>query len=373
MLVSESLKRDNNNLDLIRILVATMVLWHHSYVMSVGTGIGEPVNSFLKITDCGGLGVCIFFFISGLLVTNSLCRKRDVVGFVKARFFRLFPALFVLLLISTFVIGPICTSLSLNEYFTDKQTYFYLFNNVLFRTDYSLPGVFLNNPYQGIVNGSLWTLPLEITCYIALLGTFLVIPTHKKLATAILIAIVIVACLPNEFRLKLFERFYLVSYTPVACFAVGSLLAIHQDKINVNYKLIFGFMLLNLVFWRYSNIIAVIFPLTCSFLLLKFATEKAILKIKIPYDISYGVYIWHFVIQQIIVMYFPGIHYLTLFAVSLIITYAVSTLSFVLIERKSMSYGRMNGGGVHYPFFLDMDSDLFFDNMFCKDSLMTNA
>ena len=44
---------------------------------------------------------------------------------------------------------------------------------------YALPGAFESNPLQAI-NGSLWTLPLVIRCYIAI-GLFLVTGVLKRL------------------------------------------------------------------------------------------------------------------------------------------------------------------------------------------------
>jgi peptidoglycan/LPS O-acetylase OafA/YrhL len=53
------------------------------------------------------------------------------------------------------------------DYFSDGKLPHY-FLNVLGMIHYQLPGMFLSNPYPDVVNGSLWTVPYELECYLAL-------------------------------------------------------------------------------------------------------------------------------------------------------------------------------------------------------------
>ena len=114
MTVSEILKRENNNIDLVRLFAALLVAWVHSAALFGSEILGPPIPVHM---GAGGLGVAIFFFLSGLLVANSLLSRKKPVAFVWARFMRIYPAFFVMLLVAVFVIGPAFTTLSTGEYF----------------------------------------------------------------------------------------------------------------------------------------------------------------------------------------------------------------------------------------------------------------
>lgn len=119
---------------------------------------------FFGWNTVGGLGVSVFFFLSGFLVWSSWARDPDVYRFFLRRALRIFPGLWMLVLPTVVVLGPLLTPLPLPSYFENPQTWRYLGNAFLW-TGYTLPGVFVDNPYPATVNGSLWTLPIEFFCY----------------------------------------------------------------------------------------------------------------------------------------------------------------------------------------------------------------
>jgi len=346
MTVSDVLKRENNNLDLVRIILATMVVWSHAFQMNFGGFEQEPMFKFLKVSSPGTLAVSVFFFVSGLLVTNSLIKKKSISKFYISRFFRLFPALAILLLITVFVIGPIISTLPITEYFSNPQTWKYLFNNLYLNVNYQIPGCFQNNIWPVDVNSSLWSLPFEVGCYIFLLAVFTIISGHKKIANIVLISIIFISIIPNQMLLIFFERSYILGLQPIACFAFGAFLAINQDDIKVDFKMMLGFTLLLLIFWRFTTIIQILFPFAISILLLLFSTDKFVLKLKPKYDISYGLYIWNALIIQLIVYYFGNMNVYILFLIAFIITSIVSLGSFILIEKGSINMGYSLGAKV---------------------------
>lgn len=87
--------------------------------------------------------------------------------FLMLRLLRLMPALLVVTLASVFLLGPVLGRQPLTEYFARHQTWAY-FGNLLGRAQFSLPGIFERNPRSGVVNGALWTIPLEMACYLAM-------------------------------------------------------------------------------------------------------------------------------------------------------------------------------------------------------------
>ena len=76
-------------------------------------------------------------------------------------------------LVTAFVLGPVVTSVRLGTYASSWETWAYPWRLVLMVPfGAQLPGVFDDNLYAGAVNGSLWSLPLEVLAYaaVAVLG-----------------------------------------------------------------------------------------------------------------------------------------------------------------------------------------------------------
>ena len=78
MLLSNVLKKENNNLDIFRVVAAVMVIYGHAYALLPIDGQKDIVGRLLVFDYSGSLAVKIFFFLSGLVVTNSLIEKKDV-------------------------------------------------------------------------------------------------------------------------------------------------------------------------------------------------------------------------------------------------------------------------------------------------------
>ena len=155
-----------NNFDFLRIVAALMVLFGHSYVLS-GRGGFEPLVLHTGLDGFGGLGVSIFFVISGFLVTASYDRLPDARAYFAGRLLRILPGLAAALALTALVLGPLLTDLPAAVYYGDPATWLYVTRNLLlYPVTYELPGVFTANPYPDAVNGSLWTLRLEFTCYL---------------------------------------------------------------------------------------------------------------------------------------------------------------------------------------------------------------
>lgn len=134
----------HNNFDFIRFVAASFVLISHSYPL-LGRS-DEPFKAFVGYETGGEIAVAIFFVISGYLVTGSFLRSRSIGDYIRKRSLRLLPALFIVVVLSAFVLGPILSTLSLRDYVLHPQTWYYLRNCVLY-TGYHLPGVFAENPY----------------------------------------------------------------------------------------------------------------------------------------------------------------------------------------------------------------------------------
>ena len=143
-----------NNLDLIRFIAAAMVIFAHSFPLTLGEGCAGPLTRFSHgQMSFGNLAVCIFFLFSGFLITKSVLHRTTAKAFFSARIVRLFPPLIAVVLVCTFVLGPAMTELPAGEYFASAQTWKYL-GNICLLLIHELPGVFTHNPYDASVNGA---------------------------------------------------------------------------------------------------------------------------------------------------------------------------------------------------------------------------
>ena len=167
--LSMSLNRDDNRFDILRLLAAWLVLFSHCFPLG-GRSRDEPLLAALGIDTLGGVGVAIFFVLSGYLVTLSLERSPDLLDFTRRRMLRIYPGLTAICLLSVLVLGPLMTTLPQTVYWHHNLTWHYLENASAWFVQYPLPGVFAHNPLPHAINGSLWSLPYEITCYLVLAG-----------------------------------------------------------------------------------------------------------------------------------------------------------------------------------------------------------
>ena len=152
--LSDILLRNGNNFDILRLIAAAAVIIGHAYAIAPQPPLQDFVASVVHFEYSGSLAVKFFFFLSGLLVTDSLIRRPEPLQFLVRRACRIFPALLVCLLVAIFIVGPIFTKLSLFDYFTQKDTWSYLMKNIsLIDLQWKLPGVFSDNKYG--LNGSL--------------------------------------------------------------------------------------------------------------------------------------------------------------------------------------------------------------------------
>ena len=159
----------SNNFDGLRMLAAVGVVLSHAYPVTQGSNANEI---FMRLsggqTTLGEVCVIVFFVISGFLIAQSFARSGSLTDYLTNRIVRIVPGLVVVTMITAFVVGPLLTSQTSNNYWTQPATYRYLGNILIYPSAQKLPGVFDSNVYQSISNASLWTLCYEFSCYTGL-------------------------------------------------------------------------------------------------------------------------------------------------------------------------------------------------------------
>ena len=149
------------NFAAVRLFAASMVVLGHSFVL---TGAAPPT---LLGTPIHVLAVRIFFVVSGYLVCGSWARDPSLPRFLLRRALRIMPALIAVVLLCVGGLGPVMTTLPLAEYARHPLTADYLWNLGL-APRFALPGVFDDGRAFTAVNGSLWSLPVEVAMYVLL-------------------------------------------------------------------------------------------------------------------------------------------------------------------------------------------------------------
>ena len=344
--VAQALARRSNNFDLLRLMAALTVIYGHSFALAPAPGFDDSLY-VLTGHHSAALAVKFFFFLSGLLVTDSLLTRQSALQFFVARFFRIWPALAFVLLASVFVIGPIATSLDLATYFTNSQTFLYFKHQILMQTwgtqslgYYNLPGVFEENYYKYNVNASLWSLVAEVFAYLILAALFLVGLLEKRLASILIILIILDSILPTRIIFTALpignEDF---SYLPF-CFASGAFFALYKIQITIDASLPLGFALLAYLFKDNLGGTHTFF-LTSFTLALYLATRRwTVQNIRLPFDVSYGTFLWGFPIQQLLSKFLPNLTGGAHVIVASVLAILAGTISWLLVEKRFIAIGK---------------------------------
>lgn len=308
MRLSEKTNGISTNINILRCIAAVLVIFCHSFY--VASGQEDPLAIFCnKQVNFGGVAVAIFFFLSGFYVTKSLLKKNDVKEYLAKRCVRIFPQLWTVVFMAVLILGPVFTSRTLRDYFSDQETYLYLLNGFLVPI-HNLPGVFENNIYGMAVNGALWTLSVEFIAYIGLAATLILskyIFGNVKLQKALHVICVCVLFVSfSLFDVFLNNDFLLTVVRPLILFFIGALYYDYSDKIKLNIPIALTMFLLLVVsckteFLNYAMMVClpyIIVTFSLGIRQVKFNGKILV--------ISYEMYLFGWPIQQMITYFFGG-------------------------------------------------------------------
>ena len=340
MLLGDVARGRDNNFNLIRMIAATGVLVSHALPIALGTGTPQPLEAQTGYT-LGWICVAIFFAISGFLITASFERRKEVESFVSARIARLFPALIVVTVLTAFLYCPAFTTLGLAAYFSDIGTWTYVPRNVsLAMLQYGLPGVFSHLPYPVAINGSLWTLVHEVTCYIGVLlaGLAGLLASRRSLATVLILYLVVFFVTGlDQFAPLLPERLQglrLLSFP----FAAGTAFFVWRDRIVLSWLVAIG---LGLLAWlvRGTPLYEAVFLTFIAYTTFVVAYRPSgwLRQYNRLGDYSYGMYVYAFPVQQAAVALAGPMTPATNIAISLPVTLAFAVASWYLVEEPALA------------------------------------
>ncbi|MEX8518458.1 MAG: acyltransferase family protein [Leptothrix sp. (in: b-proteobacteria)] len=333
------LDRNKNNFDLIRLFAALAVIFGHSFALHPHDGQIEPIIQLLKFTYSGALAVDIFFFLSGILVTSSFCQTRSYTRFCLMRIARIWPGLAICLLTTITIVGPTVTTLAIKDYFTSPQTINYIWENLkITNIVFALPGVFKDNHYKEAVNGSLWTLPTEVRCYVMvfIIGALGFLKSRVKTILAGLMTASLLFLSPQF--LGYFKANQDTLRMPLL-FLLGIVCYINREKIIIDYRLSL-FALPFAIAFNPNDFGKFAFYIVFINTILVIAKLPWLRRFQPPGDYSYGIYIYGFVVQQFIAHKFPELTSYPSLLVSIPATCGLAIISWEYIEKPALNYAR---------------------------------
>jgi len=324
------MNRHLNNFDFLRLLAAGLVLFSHQQALmgQVPIAVGG--------VNLGTLGVLIFFAISGYLVSQSWHADPHPGRFALKRFLRIWPGLAVVTVLAALVLGPLVSSLDVATYFRSPEWVWY-FKTLLMSVQYHLPGVFADNPHPAAVNGSLWTIPLEVKWYVVLCAAgCLRLLKWRWLVTAAFVGLVIfhfLAIDPNYSHFREYGMF----------FVAGSVMYLFRDWWQPRpWLLAVVALLAGMVVWQMvMPLLGVLVALPPLVVIVGEHSAPVLRRFGRFGDLSYGTYIYAFPVQQTLIWKFGASgSFVGYVLATTVITLICAWLSWHLVERPALSLKR---------------------------------
>lgn len=336
--ISDYMHGRENNYNLLRVLAALFIAYYHSYFMTLGPGFTD--NKFPFLYQASQIVLNFFFIVSGFLIAQSFERRKDIISYSAARALRLLPGVFVLSLLMAFVVGPLLTEGSLVAYFSDGRSWFYVPLTTALYPDATLPGLFTSNPNPDEVDQALWTLRYEVICYIGLAVAGIIGAIQQgRLFTLLMALVFIIYGFVTYFTdLRDIDAVHHLMHFGLSFF-IGLVFYVYRDAIALNFLVALGLGCLALGgFWLFGPLSEPLVIVATAYIVfwLAYVPDGFIRRYNDWGDYSYGVYIYHFPIQQIFMTFAASLGANTLFALSLPFILLAAFCSWVLVERPAL-------------------------------------
>ena len=321
----------SNNLNLVKFIAALFVIISHAYPLCKGAEYNDILSDLSRNSIAfGSLAVAIFFMSSGFFVTKSLLKSKDSKKYLHNRFIRIFPPLWFTLIVCILVSAYDLSSNSLGKYFLSSDFFKYCLNFILIPI-HNLPGVFMNNIYPGVINGPLWTLPIEFVCYLVLLLAYKLNLVNKKsykyVALLVIVAFVGINLIPLSIKGYI---------QPCFLFFWGSFYWIYRDKITMNntYFLISLVAFVLLIVLGYGQVASFLFVPYLT-LYIAFCLPQCNNRLTSLGNLSYDIYLCGWPIQQMVISLFGGSMLVGMnILISIPLSILVGYITYSLVEKN---------------------------------------
>lgn len=342
----KGLKKDNS-LNIIRLFLAILVVYEHTAPLG-----GYKVNLDLFGKSVGAWAVYIFFGISGYLITASAF-SNNVPQYLIKRIARIFPAYLAIQFVTAFIFAPLVTLLngdSIAKLWETPVTPigYFLGNSLLAIKSWSIGITLSTNPYPKAWNGSTWTIWNEFLCYIIIVIIVSLVIKYKKIYIPLMAFLwlglsFLSSHLPGVIKASGNSLIDVKLFVPLfAVFMAGSLLYTLRNYLRFNlFGGIVSLILAYLIITSFPNFgyqYAAPFILFVVFVIANKIPSPKWIKTN---DLSYGVYLVAFPIQQLIAFTLLkmgiSIPFIVFAVLASILSILVASLSWKYIELPSLN------------------------------------
>jgi peptidoglycan/LPS O-acetylase OafA/YrhL len=357
---AETFDPRGNAIGFLRMLFAVLVIVSHCFFLG---GFGNDALAILTgQLSIAIVGVIGFFVLSGFLITRSALGAPSVWRFLWHRFLRLFPGYWFCLVICAFVFAPLFALQEHGVFWRvfwapkDSPVSYVLGNAGMFHLDgFSIPGVMnlcpsnvahllRHNPHPWSINGSLWSLPYELACYLGVAGLTLAGALRQKRVAVLavfcgLLALYEFSCLsPGQFSqlfpYTLFDTLVML----VLYFTAGSVCFLYRERIPCSTPL-FVLCLVSLTLGLAFGCFPFVAPIALPYSILWLAFNLPVRNFDARGDFSYGIYLYAFPVQQGLALLHVQKHgYIPYLIASLLITSVFAVISYRWIEAPCLKW-----------------------------------
>jgi peptidoglycan/LPS O-acetylase OafA/YrhL len=331
----------NNNFNFLRLLLALLVLLSHSPELIDGDRHREILTNIFHRISFGELAVDGFFLLSGYLIVQSWQRRPKLDIFLRKRFLRIYPGFIVATLICVFLVIPLAV-VPIN-FFTPVNFIIHL-KEIILLSPPSSPPIFQGKPYP-LLNGAMWTIAYEFRCYllVAILGT---IGALKKTTIWLSLSIIIllIYTFPGFTSIVHFPKpsYWFGNFSDfirfLTFFCIGGCFYIFHAQIRYSRIRMVLALLILMISLSINNALNFSLPTVGAYLFFGFAFSNVPLLKRfqtIP-DASYGIYLYGWPVQKLLIWYFPLISPWLLFLLSAGVSLGCGLLSWYLIEKPCL-------------------------------------
>ncbi|WP_375485427.1 acyltransferase family protein [uncultured Mycobacterium sp.] len=346
-----------NALNAWRLTLATGVILCHSWPLTGRRVHFAPAHQLLRDVWVDG-----FFAISGFLITASWLSNPRLRTYFAARGLRILPGLWACLIITAFVVAPIGVAIqggpAANLLLSTAPISYVLKNSAVMILQPDIGGTPQGIPFPGVWNGPLWTLQWEVLCYIAIAGLGVVGLLRRRWLIPALLALALYwsAQLP-AWLLSLLEE-PTGTQRHIAAAHDLKTVALLAQAIAARFAVMFlaGVLLYqfrNMIPARWSLVVVSVVVVLAANLLPNYRLIGAVplayaiivsgalihnKRLRLRTDLSYGVYIYGWPMQQLLVICGLSILNPVVFAViAVIATLPLAALSWFVVEKRAMS------------------------------------